>query len=146
MSYRRGDISDRIDSHYEGPVPTTYPCPRPSKRPQSFGLSSPWHPPNNQLGNRHPLHPRQLWIPATPETSQHGDTEDDGIVQGYLSDQSDVDAEPDDVLRLRLSALANGFEPYPWVREVVLATDLRNPDVPHASGWSSNCTESEGTA
>ena len=25
-------------------------------------------------------------------------------------------------------------------------TDLRNPNVPHASGWSSDCTESEGTA
>ena len=34
----------------------------------------------------------------------------------------------------------------PWVREVVLVTDLRNPAVPHASGRSSDCTESEGTA
>jgi hypothetical protein len=25
-------------------------------------------------------------------------------------------------------------------------TDLRNPDVSHASGWSSNCIELEGTA
>ena len=33
-----------------------------------------------------------------------------------------------------------------WVQEVVLVTDLRNPDVPHASGWSSNYMELEGTA
>ncbi|KAH9988330.1 hypothetical protein BJV77DRAFT_964481 [Russula vinacea] len=34
----------------------------------------------------------------------------------------------------------------PWVQEVVLVTNLRNPDVPHASGQSSDCTELEGTA